>query len=71
MIGLSGPTTAGAPDEAWTLSLTLFLSLSPSLCCMLTVLKSEIKPSTPTSFHNFRTPKVVIVLISNHFQEFW
>ena len=38
---------------------------------VLTVLKSEIKPSTPSSFHNFQTPKVVIRLISNHFHEFW
>ena len=38
---------------------------------MLTVLKTEIKPSTPASFHNFRTPKVVIGLISNHFHMFW
>ena len=26
---------------------------------------------TPASFNNFRTPKVVIGLISNHFNEFW
>ena len=38
---------------------------------LLTVLKSEIKPSTPASFHNFQTPKVVIGLISNNFHEFW
>ena len=42
-----------------------------SVGVLLTVLKSEIKPSTPTSFHNFQTPKVVIGLISNHFHEFW
>ena len=40
-----------------------------SFWSMLTVLKTEIKPSTPASFHNFRTPKVVIGLISNHFHE--
>ena len=38
---------------------------------LLMVLKSEIKPSTPASFYNFQTPKVVIGLISNHFHEFW
>ena len=38
---------------------------------VLTALKSEIKPSTPASFHNFRTPKVVIRLNTNHFHEFW
>ena len=38
---------------------------------MLTIRKSEIKSSTPASFHDFQAPKVVIGLISNHFQEFW
>ena len=42
-----------------------------SVGVLLTVIKSEIKPSTPASFHNFRTPKVVIGLISNYFHEFW
>ena len=43
----------------------------PPLGQLLTVLKSEIKPSTPASFHNIQTLKVVIGLISNHFHEFW
>ena len=34
-----------------------------SVGVLLTVLKSEIKPSTPASFHNFRTPNVLIGLI--------
>ena len=42
-----------------------------SVGVLLAVLKLEIKPSTPASFHNFQTPKVVIGLISNHFHEFW
>ena len=42
-----------------------------SVGVLLTVLKSEIKPSTPAIFHNIQTPKVVIGLISNHFHEFW
>ena len=41
-----------------------------SVGVLLTVLKSEIKPSTPASFHNFRTSKVVIGLIANHFHKF-
>ena len=54
------------------------LDLSPSLedeqrlsvGVLLTVLKSEIKSSTPASFHNIQTPNVVIGLIANHFHEF-
>ena len=42
-----------------------------SVGVFLMVLKSKIKPSTPASFHNFQTPKVVIGLISNRFHEFW
>ena len=42
-----------------------------SVGVLLTVLKSEIKPSTPATFHNIQTPKVVVGLISNHFHEFW
>ena len=42
-----------------------------SLTLVLKVLKSEIKPSTPASFHNFHAPKVVIEFISNHFHEFF
>ena len=38
---------------------------------LLTVLNSEIKPSTPASFHNFQSPNIVIGLIANHFHEFW
>jgi hypothetical protein len=47
------------------------LDMTGPLTIVLTVLKLEIKPSTPASFHNFQTPKVVIGLISNHFHEFW
>ena len=42
-----------------------------SVGVLLTVLKSEIKLSTPATFHNIQTPNVVIGLISNHFHEFW
>ena len=42
-----------------------------SVGVLLTALKSKIKPSTPASFHNFRTPKVVIGLNANYFHEFW
>ena len=42
-----------------------------SVGVLLTVLKSEIKPSTPASFHNFQAPKVVIGLNANHFHKFW
>ena len=38
-----------------------------SVGVLLTVLKSEIKPSTPASFHNIQIPNVVIGLIANHF----
>ena len=38
---------------------------------LLMVLKSEIKSSTPASFHNFQAPKVVIGLNANHFHKFW
>ena len=41
---------------------------------LLTALKSEIKPSTPASFHNFQAPKVVIGLrltISTSFGDSW
>ena len=38
---------------------------------VLMALKSEIKPSTPASFHNFQVPKVVIGLNANHFHKFW
>ena len=38
---------------------------------LLTVLKSEIKPSTPASFHNFQALKVAIGLNANHFHKFW
>ena len=37
---------------------------------LLTALKSEIKPSTPASFHNFQAPKVVLGHNANHFHEF-
>jgi hypothetical protein len=37
-----------------------------SVGVLLTVLKSEIKLSTPASFHNFQAPKVVIGLNDNH-----
>ena len=55
------------------------LVLSPSLedeqrlsvGVLLTVLKSEIKPSTPASFPNNQTPNVVVGLNSNQFHEFW
>ena len=42
-----------------------------SVGVLLTVLKSEIKPSTLASFHNFQTPNIAIGLIANHFHEFW
>ena len=42
-----------------------------SVGVLLTVLKSEIKPSTPTTFHNIKTPNVVIGLITNQFHKFW
>ena len=40
----------------------------------LMALKSEIKPSTPASFHNFRTPNVLIgliLIISMSFGDSW
>ena len=57
----------------WKLYFTLVLSPSLedeqrlSVGVLLTVLKSEIKSSTPASFHNIQTPNVVIGLIANHF----
>ena len=47
------------------------MSVHPKGGSLLTALKSEIKPSTPASFHNFQAPKVVIGLNANHFHEFW
>ena len=61
----------------WKICFTLVLSPSLedeqrlSVEVLLMVLKSEIKPSTPASFHDFRTPKVVIGLISKYFHKFW
>jgi hypothetical protein len=37
---------------------------------LLMVVKSEIKPSTPASFQNIQSPKVVVGLNSNQFHEF-
>ena len=42
-----------------------------SVGVLLTVLKSEIKPSTPATFHNIQTQNVVVGLNSNQFHEFW
>ena len=42
-----------------------------SVGVLLTVLKSEIKPSTPASFDNIQSPNVVVGLNANQFHEFW
>ena len=55
------------------------LVLSPSLedeqrlsvGVLLTVLKSEIEPSTPASISNIQSPNIVVGLNSNQFHEFW
>jgi len=55
----------------WPLVVDYVLEVASRGWNLLTVLKSEIKPSTRASFHNIQAPKVVIGLISNHFHEFW
>ena len=42
-----------------------------SVGVFLTMLKSEIKPSTPATFHIIQTPNIVVGLNSNQFHEFW
>jgi hypothetical protein len=42
-----------------------------SVGVLLTVLKSEIKPSIPAAFHNIQSLNIAIGLIAKHFHEFW
>ena len=42
-----------------------------SVGVLLMVLKSEIKPPITAAFHNIQSPNIAIVLIANHFHEFW
>ena len=50
---------------------SILLALIVVASWVLMVLKSEIRPSSPASFHNIQPPNIVVGLNSNQFHKFW